>query len=318
MFKITFAATHIQQLASDLQVHKGTIVPTRRRPLSSDRNMASAFLATADKTLPDCDITNDQINTLKDYIKDSISSEDAAKRLASHPEASSTPVELQQRLSGLWTLLNATAVNAKAAQPKIIALLQAIRQLPQAEVPKDEGADSTGNYWRELTNWANDWAEEFNSHASEYLMESTAEGPAQEQRKVAWSNACAYTARLAATGDDALSSYGAGLDRATSAISEAVEVNNAEGEPESLEAAAQLFKYAGPELYRRCKKNQAEGMSSGKNSQWKGDSGFSEPRWKFWHEKWSTFAENESFSHHTRRLAGEVCNAMEKAEESGK
>jgi hypothetical protein len=283
--------------------------------------MASAFLATADSMLADYDISNNQINTMKDYIKDSISNEETAKRLASHPEASSTSLELQQRLGGLWMLLNETAVNAKAAQPKIISLLQAIRQLPHAKVPKGEGESSMdfddGYYWRELTDWANNWADSFNSYGSCYLIEHKTGDQAQEQRKTAWSNACAYTARLAATGDKALS-HGAGLDRATSAISEVLEVNTANEEPKSLEAAAQLFKYASPELYRRCKGSQTEGMLTSKNSGWQGDRGFSEARWKLWHERWTIFAGKETFSHHARRLAGEVCKAMEKAEESGK
>jgi hypothetical protein len=143
-----------------------------------------------------------------------ISSEDAAKRRASHPEASSTPLKLQQRLGGLWMLLNETAVNAKAVQPKIISLLQAIRQLPHAKVPKDEGESSVDfddvYCWRELTDWANDWADSFNGYGSCYLIEHTTGDQAQGQRKTAWSNACAYTARLAATGDEALSSHGAG------------------------------------------------------------------------------------------------------------
>ncbi|KAH6030055.1 hypothetical protein HBI54_222520 [Parastagonospora nodorum] len=276
--------------------------------------MACAFLKTANTTFPGYDIIDNQINTLKERLNDTITSEDAAKRLASHPEASSTPVELQQRLSGLWALLNETAVKDEAAQPKIISILQAIRQLPKAKVPTGEGEDvmdfDDGYYWRELTGWANDWADAFNAHASSYLIDH----PDDDQRKAAWTNGCAYTARLAVTGDESLSSYGAGLDRATSAISEVLEVDTSGEEPKGLEAAAQLFNHASPELYRRCRDGPAEGMLTNRDSTWKGQDGYSDARWRFWFERWTAVAEKDGFSQRARELAMQAWNAMKVAE----
>ena len=281
---------------------------------SRNHSMACAFLKSAKTTFPGCDIIDYQIETLKECLNDTITSGDAAKRLALHPEASSTPVELQQRLVGLWTLLNETAVNGKSAQPKIISVLQAIRQLPEARVPTGEGEGAMdfddGYYWRELTGWANDWADAFNAYASGYLIEA----PEDDQRRTDWTNACAFTARLAVAGDEALSSYGAGLDRAMTAISRVLEVDAGEGEPKGLEAAAHVFMYASSELYRRCKGGRAEGLPTNKNGLWQGGDGYSDGRWKLWMDRWIEFARNDAFSEHARSLALQAWDAIKAIE----
>jgi hypothetical protein len=74
---------------------------------------------------------------------------------------------MKQRLGGLWTLLNDTAVHLEVAQPQIISLLKHIRTLPGQPEPKGEGEDvidlDDGFYWRELTDWGINWADAFNS-----------------------------------------------------------------------------------------------------------------------------------------------------------
>lgn len=307
------AATRIQYLA--IQKHGERTEQFWKREIFTprDHSMACAFLKSAKTTFPGCDITDYQINTLKECLNDTITSEDAAKRLTSHPEASSTPVELQQRMGGVWTLLNETAVNGNSAQPKIISILQAIRQRSKARVPTGEGEDvmdfDDGFYWRELTGWANDWADSFNAHASGYLIE----GPEDDQRRTDWSNACAFTARLAVTDGEVLSSYGAGLDRAMTAISSVLEVDAGEEKPKGLEAAAYVFMYASSELYRRCEEGRAEGMSTNKNGLWQGQDGFSDGRWNFWMDRWIKFARNDGFSRHVREMALQAWNAMKVA-----
>ncbi|RYP70893.1 hypothetical protein DL771_005143 [Monosporascus sp. 5C6A] len=196
--------------------------------------MADEFFATASSTFAGYNITDDQIATLKACIGGDTAPADAAKRLTTHPAASSTPLEMQQRLGGLWTLLNDTAVAVSSAQPAIISILQTIRTFPR------------------LTGWANDWADDYNHHAARFAIESS-RGQERSARKAAWVSANAYTARLAATGDPALASYGAALDRASRVIFSALESDHGGKEPDELEAAAQLFKYAASELYSRCR-----------------------------------------------------------------
>ncbi|KAF1850413.1 uncharacterized protein K460DRAFT_361214 [Cucurbitaria berberidis CBS 394.84] len=283
--------------------------------------MTSEFFSNASSTFAGYDITDDQINTLKGCLEGIITTTEAARKLTAHPEASSTPVELKQRLGGLWTLLNDTAVALPSAQPDILSVLQKIRTLPKAEEPKGEGEEyielDDGFFWRELTDWANNWADAFNSHAAQFLIEKHADDQKKAQRKAAWTSACAYTARLAATGDDALSSYGGGLDRASRAIAEALEVDTGDKEPDSLEAAANLFLYASSELYHRCKEGRTDGMLTSTAGVWQGEEGFSEARWRFWTERWTALAGLPGISEHARAVARQALEAMKRVEGTG-
>lgn len=132
--------------------------------------MAEEYFANAPSAFAGYNITSSQINTLKSCVDDSLPPDEAAKLLTSHVEDSPTPLEVQQRLGGLWTLLNRTAVKLPFSQPKVIAILQAIRKLPRVEEPAGEGEGAfdldDGWYWRELTGWANDWADNSNGTES--------------------------------------------------------------------------------------------------------------------------------------------------------
>ncbi|RYP68159.1 hypothetical protein DL770_008494 [Monosporascus sp. CRB-9-2] len=288
--------------------------------------MADEFFATASSTFAGYNITDDQIATLKACIGGDTAPADAAKRLTTRPAASSTPLEVQQRLGGLWTLLNDAAVAVPSAQPAIVSILQTIRTFPKVELPKGEGEAfidlDEGNVWRELTGWANDWADDYNHHAARFTIEPS-QGRERSARKAAWVNANAYTARLAATGDPALASYGAALDRASRVIFRALEFDHGGKEPDELEAAAQLFKYAASELYSRCRDgypvsgSQAHRDESGKHekgARWRGGGGFSMERWEFWKRRWVELASLEGLSEQARAASGQALQAMEEAE----
>lgn len=111
-------------------------------------------------------ISDDQINALKACVKGQTTVEEATKELTAYPSASSTPLELQQRLAGLWTLLITTAVGLVDAQLTIISILQRTRTLPWEEEPTGEGEGfidfDDGFFWRELTDWASSWADGYN------------------------------------------------------------------------------------------------------------------------------------------------------------
>lgn len=96
---------------------------------------------------------------------------------------------------------------------------------------------------------------------------------------------------------------------ATIAIREALETESAGKEPLSLHAAAQLFKHAGPELYRRCSNDVKMELLS---SLWKGSGGYSLQRWMFWEERWKAIANEEKLSAETRVFAIEALRDMKK------
>ncbi|KAF7558209.1 hypothetical protein G7Z17_g37 [Cylindrodendrum hubeiense] len=281
--------------------------------------MADQFFAKAPSAFKEYNISEDQISALEACINGDLELEAATRRLTAHPAASPTPLEMQQRLGGLWTLLNNTAVGIPSAQPQIISVLKKIQTLPNVEEPKGEGAEfidlDNGFFWRELTGWANNWADSYNCEE-------------RAARKEAWTSANAYTARLASTGNVELSSHGAALERASYTIIKTLEASKGDKEPEELEAAAQLFMHAALELHRLCREKHTTGGRYGlwrtgvagrprENELWHGPPGPSVERWRFWMERWAAFASVQSFSPHARAAALGALEAMKKAEGQG-
>ena len=132
--------------------------------------MADAYFCRASSAFKGYCITQTQIDTLRAYIDGTSTTEEAVSLLVSYPEASSSPVETKQRLGGLWTLLNDTAVNLEFSQPQVIKIIKHIRTLPVRPELKGEGEDfidlDDGFYWRELTDWGINWADAFNSKSN--------------------------------------------------------------------------------------------------------------------------------------------------------
>ncbi|KAH7118526.1 hypothetical protein B0J13DRAFT_680892 [Dactylonectria estremocensis] len=289
--------------------------------------MTDQFFAQAPCTFKSYDVTQEQLRELEACLNGEISAKDAAMRLTTHPSTSSTPLQMQQRLGGLWTLLNDTAVAIPSAQSKVISILETIRILPKEEEPKGEGEEFTclddGYFWRELTNWANDWADNYNHYEAQFKIEEHSEEE-HAVRKQAWVNANAYTARLASTGDESSSSYGAALDRASYTIVNALEIDSYSKEPGDFEAAAQLFIYSAPELYRRSRDKYTlegnyglwgtESCTPTVNGLWHGCRGGSLKRWNFWTERWAALASEQNFSALGRTAAQQALESMKKTE----
>ncbi|PVH92036.1 hypothetical protein DM02DRAFT_305128 [Periconia macrospinosa] len=276
--------------------------------------MADIYFENALSIFRGYDIVEEQLKCLEDAVAKRVTSAEAAKQLTAYPQKSSTPLELNQRLGGLWTLLNDTAVHLPSTQECIISILSEIKQLPMSEVPRGEGEEyfdfDEGFYWKELTGWENDWGDNYNYWAAQFLIEKST-GEEREKRRQQWISACQYTARLSATNDPALSSYGKSLEDCTSTISEALENETGDQGPENVEAAAILFIYAGRELYRRCVEGNTKGMLEWKSELWKGEKGFSSARWRFWLERWTVLTQQEKLSEERRRAAQSALSAMQ-------
>ncbi|RSL73198.1 hypothetical protein CEP54_000325 [Fusarium duplospermum] len=213
--------------------------------------MAEEFFIKATPKLKGYCISEDQISTLKACIEGQTTVEEATKALTAYPSTSSTPLQLQQRLGGLWTLLIMTAVGLVDAQPTIISILQKIRTFPWEEEPTGEGEGfmdfDDGFFWRELTDWASNWADDYNHYGAQYLIENS-EGKERERRQAEWISANTFAARLASTGDRIIALCGAALDTAGYITMEDLEKKDHKTDPTCIEAAAQLFIHATPEL----------------------------------------------------------------------
>lgn len=128
-------------------------------------------------TFAQYNVTDTQVNVLKACLVDgTLTPAEAAEQLTTYAEASPTPLVMQQRLAGLWSLLNDTAVDVPSSQPRIVSMSQSIRTLPEIDVPRGEGEGvfdlDDGFVWRELTEWVNDWADNFNQHGANFPSKS--------------------------------------------------------------------------------------------------------------------------------------------------
>ena len=148
----------------------------------------------------------------------------------------------------------------------------------------------------------------------------------REVRKTAWNNANTYAARLASTGDSTLTLEEHALDMAGYTIVDALELDFGEKEPEDLEAAAQLFIHAAPELYRRSEDRYTalDGRSDLPNrgtyerwkeiNLWHGPEAYSLERWEFWRQRWTLLGGKKGFSEAARAAAQGALDAMNEAE----
>jgi hypothetical protein len=129
-----------------------------------------------------------------------------------------------------------------------------------------------------------------------------------------WTSACAYSARLAATGDNTLSSAGASILRTVMAVFEAVETDKASEVSDNAEAAAQVFKYAARELLHACKKNRKDGVWEQRDGTWQGGEGLSKKRWDYWRERWTMLSHSDEQSPEVQKIARDVVSIMERVE----
>ncbi|KAM6515806.1 hypothetical protein FALCPG4_014013 [Fusarium falciforme] len=285
--------------------------------------MTEEFFTKATPGLKGYCLSDDQINTLKACIEGQTTVEEATQLLTAYPSASSTPLELQQRLGGLWTLLITTAVGLVDAQPTIISILRRIRTLPWEEEPTGEGEGfmdfDDGFFWRELTDWASSWADAYNHYGAQCLIEKS-EGKERERRQAEWISANTSAARLASTGDRIIALCGAALDTAGYITMRDLEKKEHEADPTCIEAAAQLFIHAAPELFCLVR---ADPNAKDIRSVWsqherrllakeKDSSG---EIWKAWREKWARLAEMESLPQRTGEVSRMALEAMGRAKQ---
>ncbi|KAF4971331.1 hypothetical protein FSARC_1763 [Fusarium sarcochroum] len=284
-------------------------------------------------------ITDEQINALRACIEGQQAVDNIVNTLTQYPSNAQSSVELQQRLCGLWTLLNDRAVGIPTAQPTIISILQTIQTLPWAEIPEDEDRDDfdfdDGYYWRELSWWPSDWADkqnckddpryhptlklaniEFTDYFSNYTLEKYSPNE-YSKRRASCISANMYTARLAATGDETLAMQGAALDRAGSiAMNDFLKKEEERIDSGCVEAAAQLFIYAAREMFCLIRGDpdaedvHSQRTQSGQSLMKRKDKPIDGDQWRLFRKRWEEFAEMESLPTETRVAAQKALEAM--------
>ncbi|KAJ4267587.1 hypothetical protein NW762_003696 [Fusarium torreyae] len=275
-------------------------------------------------------ITDEQISALKACIDGQKAVDNTVNVLTHYPSNAQSSVELQQRLCGLWTLVNDTAVGIPTAQQTIISILRTIQTLPWAAIPQDEDKDhfdfDDGYYWRELSWWPSDWADKQNrtddprcpDHRN-YLSNYTLEKYLPEEyskRRANCVSANVYTARLAATGDETLAMQGAALDRAAYIAMNDLLEKDERIDSGCIEAAAQLFIYAAHEMFCLIRGGadatdvHSQRAQSSQSLMKQNDRLKDGEKWAFFRKKWDEFAEIEKFPVETRIAARKAREAM--------
>ncbi|RMJ06716.1 hypothetical protein CDV36_013686 [Fusarium kuroshium] len=199
----------------------------------------------------------------------------------------------------------------------------AVEEATQEEEPTGEGEGfmdfDDGFFWRELTDWASSWADDYNHYGAQYLIEKS-EGKERQKRQVEWINSNIFAARLASTGDRIIALCGAALDTAEYITMGDLEKKDHETDLGCIEAAAQLFIHAAPELLCLVR---ADPTAKDIHSVWsqhercllakgKDESG---DKWKDWRKKWARLAEMESLPERTREISRKALEAMDQAKQ---
>ena len=97
--------------------------------------MTERYFREVKSAFPSFDFTNDQVANLEACVNETITSEEAAWAITRYPEMAASPIEMHQRLGGLWTLFSDAAVHIPQAQDHIITLMQQIQSLPKGPEP---------------------------------------------------------------------------------------------------------------------------------------------------------------------------------------
>ncbi|KAM0258159.1 hypothetical protein ACHAPA_011375 [Fusarium lateritium] len=262
----------------------------------------------------------EQINALKACIEGDLGTKEAVDILKEFPSTASSSVELQQRLCGLWTLLNDTAVGIPTAQPTIISILQHIQTLPRAELPQDEDQEyfdfDDGYYWRELSWWPSDAADKQNYYFASYKLEKHGQEEYLKRRENCIS-ANTYTARLAATGNETLAMQGAALDRAALVAMKDLQKKDDALDAGCVEAAAQLFVFAAREMLFLMQGDLEGGYVHSKRAHSgqclirRKEEHTPEDLWGFFNGRWSEITEMGGLPLETRTAARKALEAME-------
>ncbi|KAH8649216.1 hypothetical protein BX600DRAFT_554753 [Xylariales sp. PMI_506] len=303
-----------------------------------DENMRQFFTTIqitgeiSDDALP----SQSQVDAMEAYLARGRPAHDAAEAITVRIATAPDPFTMDQALGGLWWFINKTAIAIPSKQPEIITLLTAIQKLPDLQVPHGRGegyVEIEGEQpWVTLPG---DFGNEWGDSISHYENQFTATVPIQstrEQARVEWIAAMAYSARLSATGDEALAGEWFFLRRSCASA-----VRVLDYPPDAyadfareISAAANLFLHGGAAaIYARSRLRdpiegylglsfndpKQDGEDSWKGRElWKGAAGLSPERWQHWKARWEDIGGLDWLSEEHRRIAAEVVGAMLAAE----
>lgn len=254
---------------------------------------------------------------LKHYLRNQITVSTASEQIAKPTEESLSPGD---PLLYLWGLLQDAATEIPGCQSKIVRLLLEIQKRPDVHITEQQrdGAlsDRQWTLWKDLPHFGHDWFDlHWWVHCSHWRIEPARFQTADIKAKL--SNIACADALFATSGIFGTTECAAGLARLADTLEDTAAVLDIEMilVREWLENAGKMiFEMCGKELQHRRLHNAKEWEElSGKEERklWKGGSGASLERWRFWKQRLGQIEQDAELHEETReaaRVSREVMN----------
>jgi hypothetical protein len=226
----------------------------------------------------------------------------------------------------LISTLQRAAIEHPAQQPAVLEVLQAIRCLPeqtvQLPVTGDNKSPGTEDIvWSNMPHFASDLSDTYDYQRS--LFEKA---PSASSTISRWASVNAWIARLASTEINVIGGSVFFLHRASYCFLQALDVEDHPNFEGQVPAAANLFRYASPQLLQLCREEpappepplgifngEAREYIEGRKVLWAG-LGYAMNRWTWWKTRWEQLAGAKNLSREIREHAKEASAAMVAAE----
>ena len=256
--------------------------------------------------------------TLKHYLRNLIPVTTASEQITKPTEECASPGD---PLLYLWGLIIDAAAEIPNCQPKIVALLQEIQKRPDVYITDSQrdGAlsDAQWTLWKDLPHFGHDW---FDLHwwvySSQWRYDLSRFKSAETKARLA--NIACADASFAVSGIFGDRECVEGLARLADTLEDEAVVLDIE-----MIIVREWVVNAGETMFEMCKqglqhhrlrnaKELEEVGGKGERQLWKGDSGASLERWRFWKERLAEIRKEAGLDEKTREAARESLEIMER------
>ncbi|KAI9680487.1 MAG: hypothetical protein M1817_003927 [Caeruleum heppii] len=272
--------------------------------------MSDAWFDT--KVAPDASIEDGchplEAQALKDYLRDNINTDEAARAITRPVEADNDPHSVLYRL---WCLLIDAMMEAPAMQSKIIQLLLAVENLPSADSTDGDTNPSQQRkvVWRSLPGFGSLWSD-LNKMDGWKLRWDNFSPEGKQEALDQYRQTAAIEARLFMSGVGAIPLTWGYRD-----ICDALESSKAILDID-IHSAAKWLEIAGQRIRTQGTGEQEDFSALGRQRDlWNGGKSMSKERWAFWADRLRTVADDQNLREDTRDAAKEALKAMEVVEE---
>ncbi|KAH6129487.1 hypothetical protein HBI69_001390 [Parastagonospora nodorum] len=287
------------------------------------------------------DVVHDQLSALKQYLAGKITADSCAQQISStvpkamvdgtaandEDDSEDDYDAVYSAVYSIFTNLQHAAITNPQYQAPIITLLHAIKRLPTQTVHAptlrkhaDPGPEAIK--WAELPNFSGQILDRY-----EYAKLQFDKSPSDHAAE--WASINAWIARLVATDLKGPKDMDYFMHRASYNFLYVLDIRGHPSSTAAVPAAANLFRFAGPVVWRLCQdetpcsgpligiysEKEVERVRVGGEVVFKG-LGYSMERWGWWKERWGQLASDDGLGEDGKAHAREALEAMREAESS--